>query len=165
MLKKYLLSVLLIAGCLFTPSGFASLKGDKAMGIVAGFNSKNRSALAGIYFSYGFSEHFRVVPNIRYVFQNRNQEVISMSLDTHYPFRVNSAGNFQVYPLAGLTYASNNTKSPDDVSTRYYRFGLNFGGGANLNLSPTLRLNLEGRYSLIKNFPTMNVSVGIGYCF
>ena len=165
-MKKILLTIMLLAGFLAPATVSAqSSNGDKAMGLILGFNSRNRAPLAGIYFSYAFAEHFRVVPNIRYVFKNRSQEIISYNIDAHFPYKVNAAGNFQLYPLAGLTSASNNFKDADDVSTRFYRFGLNLGAGAHLNLSPTLRLTLEGRYSLLKNFPTVNIGLGIGYCF
>ena len=45
-------------------------RGQKTLGLTAGYVTVNRSASAGLQFSYAFSRHFVLAPSIDYVFRN-----------------------------------------------------------------------------------------------
>jgi len=146
---------------------------DNTFGVKTGYVSRNKSALAGIYFQYGFSEHFRLAPSAECVFRRDNRDAFIIDLDAQFPFSVSStSGKSALYPIAGVTYASWNrhltkeeSKRDDDVSTRTGRFGLNLGAGFELKVSPTLKLSLEAKYGLVKANSAFQLSLGIGYVF
>lgn len=157
--------LLILVFCLVPAILHASDRGEKTIGVLAGYNIRNSAPLAGVSFTYAFNSHFRIAPGINYVFRKDNHDAFIFNLDAQFPFRVSQDSKFKVYPLAGLAYTSHNTKGDDDVSTRTYRFGINAGFGANMNITPTLRLTLEGKYILVRNIPTGQIYLGISYCF
>ncbi|MDE5970761.1 MAG: porin family protein [Muribaculaceae bacterium] len=144
---------------------------EKTIGVEAGYNSKNQSALAGIAFSYRFSHHFRLAPNVQYVFNNKNIDGFSINIDAHVPFGLKNTP-VELYPIAGMNYSMWNNKAElfdqdfnNDVSTRQSNFGLNLGGGVGMKFSAHLRLFVEGRYTFVRHFSTAMVSAGIVYSF
>ncbi|MDE7153127.1 MAG: porin family protein [Muribaculaceae bacterium] len=153
-------------------SGKAAVKGEKNVGVELGYTSRNESAVAGIQFSYAFSEHFRVAPNLQYAFRNNNRDGMLINFDFHVPLDIQSGSKFEIYPLAGLNYSCwtsyqevwSNDKF-DDVSKRKNRFGLNLGAGVGLNATESLRFTFEARYSLVKRFSTTTLALGVAYRF
>lgn len=146
------------------------VRGQKSFGVDAGYVSRNKSAVAGIQFQYGFSSHFRVAPGARCIFRNNDRDAIQLDLDTHYPF--NFTGNrAALYPIIGLNYSwwnsHNRTENaPDeDVSTRKRNFGLNAGAGFEFTASPTLKIHIEARYSMVKSNSSAQLTAGIAYIF
>lgn len=165
MIRKIALISALVLAIMLPASMSASSRGEKTIGVLAGFNTRNTAPFAGISFTYSFSNYFRIAPNIRYVFRNEGIDGYIFAVDGHIPFKVSPARSLQLYPIVGVAYSSRNIKSSDDVTTRDYHFGANAGFGVNFNCTSTLRLSFEGRYTLIKDFPTANISAGISYCF
>lgn len=160
---------LFITAFVAVPTAFAQ-RGEKTIGIQAGYNSHNESGLAGISFSYRFSSHFRLAPNVQYIFRNEHTDAFMFNCDFQIPVSLTRC--FEIYPLAGGCYVSCNMHEfghaishTDDVSSRVNHFGINLGGGLGIRCTSTLRLNLEVRYSIVKNYNTTMASVGIGYCF
>lgn len=146
------------------------VRGQKSFGVDAGYVSRNKSVVAGIQFQYGFSSHFRVAPGARCIFRNNDRDAIQLDLDTHYPF--NFTGNrAALYPIIGLNYSwwnsHNRTENaPDeDVSTRKRNFGLNAGAGFEFTASPTLKIHIEARYSMVKSNSSAQLTAGIAYIF
>lgn len=146
------------------------VRGQKSFGVDAGYVSRNKSVVAGIQFQYGFSSHFRVAPGARCIFRNNDRDAIQLDLDTHYPF--NFTGNRAAfYPIIGLNYSwwnsHNRTEdAPDeDVSTRKRNFGLNAGAGFEFTASPTLKIHIEARYSMVKSNSSAQLTAGIAYIF
>ncbi|MDE5844474.1 MAG: porin family protein [Muribaculaceae bacterium] len=144
---------------------------EKTIGIEAGYNSRNRSALAGIAFSYRFNRYFRLAPNVQYVFNNNKTDGFSINLDGHIPFSLKNSP-VELYPLAGVNYSMWNKKDTkshrdfsDDVSSRETNFGINLGGGVGMRCSGHLRLFVEGRYTFVRHFSSAMVMAGIQYCF
>ena len=76
-----------------------------------------------------------------------------------------------LYPLIGLNYSwwnsHNRTEhAPDeDVSTRKRNFGLNAGAGFEFTASPTLKIHIEARYSMVKSNSSAQLTAGIAYIF
>lgn len=148
----------------------ANHKGDTAFGPKAGYISKNKSALAGLVFQYSFSDHFRLSPEVSYAFRSNDLDAFIIDVNAHVPFSF-QGGKAGFYPLAGVTFNSWNVHTPPtpdndvDVSTHANRWGLNFGAGLELRCGESLKLTLEGRYCLVKDFGNAQVAAGIAYVF
>ena len=166
-IRPYLLGLLAIAAVSTAcPPDASAQKGEKTFGIKTGYITRNKSALAGIEFSYRFSKHFMLNPNIDYAFRNNNIDAFLFNIDTAYPIAIGSP-RAEIYPIAGLNYSSWNSRVPDeeDSSVRTSRFGLNAGIGFIYKVTPTLRLNASARFTAVKRVSTGLFNIGIGYCF
>lgn len=157
-----------IMAALSTPFDVSAQRGEKTLGIRAGYNTRNESAMTGIYFQYRFSKHFRIAPNADYIFRHHGTDALSVNGNVHFPFALSPRWN--IYPLAGINFTmwnhrSENLENTDDVSTRSNKFGLNAGGGLEWYATPTLKIMLEGKYCWVKDFDTGAITLGIGYVF
>ena len=162
--------VALIAACGVTASA-QIVKGEKSVGPKIGYASKNQSAVAGLVFQYAFSDHFRISPEVGYVFRHKDIDAFTIDLNGHVPFGF-TGEKVAFYPLAGLNYSSwsrhfkkEDIMETNDVTTRTSRFGLNLGAGFDLRCTETLKLSLEAKYSLVKGFTTLTVTAGISFVF
>lgn len=145
---------------------------DKTFGLRAGYNTRNESALAGLFFQYGFSEHFRLSPNVDYIFQHDDVDALSINCNVHMPFKLTQSAKTRIYPLAGLNYTSWNyhhteqsERENDDVTTRRNRFGLNVGAGFEIRATSSLKISVEAKATLIKSYSSATISAAIGYIF
>lgn len=159
-LKKISLAIvaagtLLFAGATDSPAQ----RGEKTLGLAGGFATYNNGGYADIYFQYSFANHFRIAPEVGYVFRNEGKSAFEVSVDMHFPFRL--ARGFNIYPLAGLTL-NNWTYHGDGHATRG---GFDFGGGFDIYLTSNLKLNLQGKYSLMNDTSGGFINMGIGYVF
>lgn len=156
-----LFSALIVIAAMLMPSGAEARRfsGEKTLGMMGGFASYNSGGYMDLYFHYTFSPHVRIAPEIGYVFSNNGKSAFEMSVDMHFPFRV--ARGFQVYPLAGLTFNNWNYKHAGSKS----RVGADFGFGFELYLTTYLKLNLQGKYSLMSDTDGAFIGLGIGYNF
>lgn len=166
----------IITAVVFVISMFVAMpaeaqSGEKMMGVRAGYNTRNESAVGGIVFQYRFSEHFRLAPEIDYIFRKVGTDAFSFNGNAHFPFALGQGVN--IYPLAGLNFTSWNTKleydeegsNEDDVSTRSGKFGLNVGGGIEYYASTTLKISFEGKFCWVNKYDTGAFTIGIGYVF
>ena len=167
-----LAAILLAFISLAIPQNASAQKGEKTFGVKTGFISRNTSALAGLYFQYSFSDHFRLAPDAEVAFRHKDRDAFIFDIDCHFPFSFAQGGKTALYPLAGITYASWNrhqskeeTDADNDVSTRKSSLGMNLGAGFELKASPTLKLALEARYSLVKANSSLQLALSIGYIF
>lgn len=143
-------------------------RGQKSIGIQAGYSSRAESGVAGIFFQYRFSKIFRIAPSIDYTFRHNDVDGYSLNLDTHYPIELAQIVNF--YPIVGLNYSSwnkhiNQDKLSNESESRYYRMGLNFGGGIEVFITDALKLNIEGKYNWVRQFDGAVIKASIGYVF
>lgn len=145
-------------------------RGEKTVGLSAGFHSYNTSAVAGIEFTYRFSEHFRLAPSVNYVFRHHNQDALSLNLHAEVPFQVGT--RCDIFPLAGFSYSSWNrhgalrhNDETHDVGNRTTRFGIDVGAGVNYDLSPTLRIGLTAGYTIVKEYNGVIALGRIAYRF
>jgi hypothetical protein len=149
---------------------YALGKGEKSLGFRAGYTSSNRSAVAGMYFQYAFSSHFRLAPDVDYSFRHNGNDAFSINLNAHVPFGF-SQNRFAVYPLAGLNYTSWNIHhkydidNNDDTKSRVDRLGLNVGAGIGYYAKPSLKLAFEGKYRCTRDYNSGVLTVSIGYVF
>ena len=146
----------------------------KSLGIIAGYNTRNESCEAGIFFQYRARKHVRIAPDITYIARHKGTDALAINLNIHVPFSFLQSGRLSIYPLAGLNFTSWNhkpTENPmirsdfDDLSRRTNRFGINLGAGADLMVTQTLKLRLEGKWVGAKSTSGGDISLGIGYAF
>lgn len=172
-IKTIIMSALVAAMASTIPASAASpYRGEKSMGIYAGYATRNESATAGIYFQYRFARCFRIAPSAGYDFRHKGEDVMTIDLDFHTPFALNQAGSVNIYPIAGVGYSSFNRRDIDhpersstDSRHRYDRLGINLGGGLEYFASPTLRLALEGKWRGRTDYSTGIIALSIGYRF
>lgn len=136
-----------------------SQRGEKTLGVMGGYASFNDSGYASLYFEYTFASHVRIAPEIGYVFRHNDKSAFTASVDMQFPFRLSRG--FHIYPLAGLTFNNWNYASSSNKS----RFGGDFGFGFDLYMTQNLKLNLQGKYSLMNDTSGAFVGLGMGYIF
>lgn len=163
---KYILLIAFLP--LFFINGIAAERGEKSVGIKAGYCTRNESAVAGIYFQYDFSRHFRLSPSIDYVFRHNGFDAYTFNLTAQFPIGLKDK-RFDIYPLAGLSYAiwnhSYTGEGNDDVSMRVNKFGFDVGAGAEYKINSSLKLFVQGKFNCVKHYNTGVFVVGIGYVF
>lgn len=160
-MKRKILYILVL--CLtIIPSIANAQKGEKNLGVFSGYNTRTESAVAGIFFQYRFSSHFRLAPNLQFLIKNRDLSSFQINGNAHFPLKLDTKFNF--YPLIGITYQSwRHTAGEESITKKY--FGGNFGGGFEYFATPTLKILIEGKYSLLKRYSNGNFIVGLGYQF
>lgn len=159
-MKKTLVPILLALLAVFGVSIPAQAqKGEMALGIAGGYASHNDGGYADIFFQYTFAPHLRIAPEIGYIFRNDGKSGFEMSVDMQFPFRL--ARGFDVYPLAGLTFNNWSFRHGDS----YSRVGADFGAGFDIYLTGSLKLNLQGKYSLMNDCSGGFIGMGIAYLF
>lgn len=171
-IKAMLLTV--TASMLMAGSFHRASAGDNAFGLRLGFATRNSAPVAGLWFQHSFNSHFRLSPTADYYFRSNHTDALALNCNAQFPFALGQS-RFQVYPFAGLNYTSWNLHhvdsagksdaTPDDVTTRLNRFGINAGAGLEYQVTPTLKLNLEAKATLIKAYSSGCFTIGIGYCF
>ena len=158
-LKLPLLLLVLSAGSfLCTPSAYGQ-KGEKTLGIAGGYASYNNAGMANLFFQYSFSNHVRLAPELGYIFPNDGKSAFDCSLDVQFPFRV--ARGVKLYPFTGITLNSWNFGRGEHST----KGGFDFGGGLELYMTSSLKLNIQGKYSLMNDTSGGFVQMGIGYVF
>lgn len=170
--KPLLLTILLTF--LFSLPVNAFTRGEKNIGITGGYNTRNTSATAGVFFQYNLSSVVRISPDITYIFRHDHRDGLAINLDVQFPLTLGGSSRWYIYPFAGINYTSWNMhphnigsshESNDDVTTRYNRLGLNAGAGIDFIVTPTMKLFLQGRFTGVRHYSYGGISVGIGYSF
>lgn len=152
----YVAAGIMLLGCAFTAN---AQKGEKTLGVKGGYASYNNGGFADVYFQIGVANHVRLAPSIGYVFRNDHKSAFTLDVDVQFPFRVVKALN--VYPLLGFTFNNWNYTYHDDFS----RAGANFGAGFDIFLTQNLKMNIEGKYSMMNDTGGAFFGIGLGYVF
>ncbi|MDE7473323.1 MAG: porin family protein [Muribaculaceae bacterium] len=149
-------------------------RGEKTVGVSAGYNTFNESAVGGVFLQYRVNRLIRLAPDVSYVFKHNNTDGVALNLNVQMPLPIMPTGRVNLYPLAGLNYTSwsyhpEGTKPAiiegDDVSERVSKFGLNVGAGLDIYATGTLKLFVEGKYVGVRHYSSGVITVGIGYSF
>lgn len=161
-----------LSSVLFPLDTLAGGKGEKSVGLRAGYTTRNYTAATGLYLSYRFSEHFRLAPKIDYAFPHHSIDAFSFDVDCEMPISLSTSGKVNLYPIAGLNYSTfshhrikSESEPSDDTSQRTNEFGISLGAGVEYFASPSLRLSVEGKGMLIKKYSGGWFSLSIGYLF
>lgn len=144
-------------------------KGEKTFGVTTGYVTTNRSMSAGLKFSYAFSKRLILAPSVDYVFRNNDRDGLLINIDLQSPWYASQTSRWRVYSILGLNYAAWSRHElaipTGDVTTRSGRFGLNAGAGTSVDVTPSLRLSLEGKYNWVTHNSTGIFNLGISYVF
>lgn len=143
-------------------------RGQKSFGPKVGYITRNSSVVAGLCFDYAFSSHVRIAPSISLAFRNKDRDALLVDIDMQFPIATWHTSAF--YPLAGVSFNSwgRHNLEPathDDVTSHQNSFGLNMGAGWEIHLSNSLRIGIEGKYTLIKHNPNGQFAARIAYVF
>lgn len=146
-----------------------SYKGEKTLALRAGYAGYNKSATAGLEFTYRFSRLFRLAPSLDYVFRHHDTDALVLEVDAQFLFPF-SGDRMAFYPYVGPKYSSwnyhpGNSADDNDVSTRRSRLGLDAGVGLEANITPTLRLGVSAGYTFMKYFHSFDAALTISYRF
>lgn len=176
-MKSLKLLLIVLAAIVSTESSDLLAAGgqhSKTLGVLGGYDTRNKSGEAGIFFQYGINSWLRVAPDISYVTRRKGVDALSLNLNMHFPLHIVAVKSMSFYPIAGASYTSWNyhpyteTRSADtsdDVTERINKVGVNLGAGFEVCLKPTLKLRLEGQWTGARHSSTTDISLGIGYVF
>lgn len=142
-------------------------KGESTFGVFGGYTSTNESAVAGLFYQYNLTAGLRIAPQASCVFRHQNLDAFQADVNLHFPLRF-TPDRAQLYPIAGLNFSSwttHNVADDIDATNRRSRLGGNVGAGFQLKATPTLKIKIEGVYTLIKQYSSFSATVGIGYIF
>ena len=145
-------------------SAFAQ-KGIQAAGVHLSYGTEIESFGIGIKYQYNITDNIRLEPSMNYFFENNGIDQFDINANAHYLFPM--ASNVRVYPLAGLTFAR--WSFPQLIGGKFSndatRLGINFGGGAEMDITDKLMLNFELKYQFVNDFDQAIFNLGIAYMF
>ncbi len=159
-----LLGVMALLCCLSPLRVHAFGKGEKSVGVMGGFATYNNGGYVDVNFQWEFAEHFRLSPDVGCVFQSHDKSAFMLDVDMQFPFRL--VKGFGVYPLVGLAYNSWRVTQPDpDDSFTLNRVGGNVGLGFDLYFTRNLKMQVQGKYSWMKDTGGAFFGLGLSYVF
>ena len=145
-------------------SAFAQ-KGIQAAGVHLSYGTEIESFGIGIKYQYNITDNIRLEPSMNYFFENNGIDQFDINANAHYLFPM--ASNVRIYPLAGLTFAR--WSFPQLIGGKFSndatRLGINFGGGAEMDITDRLMLNFELKYQFVNDFDQAIFNFGIAYMF
>lgn len=161
--------ILILLAIVSAMPAYAFGRGEKSLGLRAGYNTRNESPVTGLYFQYAFSRHFRLAPNIDYVYRHHGTDAYSANVNAQFPIIYDHNDRFGVYPFTGVNFISwnhrlNNTDG-QETSSRVSRLGLNFGVGVEFYCTKSLKIHAEGKFNLVESYSSGVFTIGIGYVF
>ena len=139
-------------------SAFAQ-QGIQAAGVHLTYGTEIESFGIGVKYQYNISNNIRLEPSMNYFFENNGVDQFDLNANVHYLFPM--ASNVRVYPLAGLTFARWDFGGIGHET----RLGVNFGGGAEMDITDKLMLNFEMKYQFVSDLDQAIFNVGIAYMF
>lgn len=166
------IALCLLTGIAAAKADTGTYRGQKTLGITAGYTSRNTSAMAGIDFSYRFARHMALQGRADYIFRHHGQDAFGLSANVLMPFQLDAASRWELYPYAGLNFSMFNNKNlvsklirSTDARNRVDRLGLNIGVGLAYNISSTMRVGLQGGGTLLSSYSYTGVTASIAYIF
>ena len=142
---------------------------NKSFGPKVGYVTRNRSVTAGLAFQYRLSKVVRIAPEIGVIFRHRNLDGLTVDVNVHFPIPF-AGERAAFYPLVGANFTSwgqhnIHPESHDDVTSHSNTFGLNAGAGLEYYCTQSLKVSVEGRYTLMRHYPTAYYTAGIAFIF
>ncbi len=168
--SRLIFAITASAALLLLPEATAQ-KHEKSVGLHGGYTTTHDAPVAGLYFQYRFSNHFRLSPSIDYYFRHKGTDAFTVNLNADFPFAVGNSGKFNIYPIAGVNLTSCNyrteaaDKDSDDSTTRRNRLGFNVGGGAEYYITSTMKVAVEAKYDWVLHYDGGVFTASIGYLF
>lgn len=147
--------------CLALPQeAYAFGKGEKSLGVNGGYAGYNEGGYMSVSFNWEFANHFRLAPDIGYAFRNQGKSAFFFDIDMQFPFKL--VRGFGIYPLAGLTVNNWHYSGTNSSTTRA---GGNVGLGFDIYFTSYLKLNVQGKYSIMDDLSGCFIGMGVSYVF
>lgn len=176
-MKKHtlFLLIILLAAMIFPSARANAQKGENFLGVGLGYVGYNNGAYVKLDYQHTFSQLFRIAPEIGYGFRNNNDAVFEAAVDLHMPVRL--AQGWKFYPIAGVCY--NNwthyyhdvaeegvsARRNDENTISHGRLGVDLGGGIDIYMTSRLKVQFQGKYSLLGHYGGCYIDLGVGYLF
>ena len=161
-MKKF---IVLFSMMFFIMGNAFAQKGIQAAGVHLSYGTEIESFGIGLKYQYNITDNIRLEPSMNYFFENNGIDQFDINANAHYLFPM--ASNVRVYPLAGLTFAR--WSFPQLIGGKFSndatRLGINFGGGAEMDITDKLMLNFELKYQFVNDFDQAIFNLGIAYMF
>ena len=161
-MKKF---IVLFSMMFFIMGNAFAQKGIQAAGVHLSYGTEIESFGIGIKYQYNITDNIRLEPSMNYFFENNGIDQFDINANAHYLFPM--ASNVRIYPLAGLTFAR--WSFPQLIGGKFSndatRLGINFGGGAEMDITDKLMLNFELKYQFVNDFDQAIFNFGIAYMF
>lgn len=167
-MKKFLTLVCMAAFGLTA----SAQKDVKAVGANLSYGLDSKVFGFGAKGQYGFTKEIRGEASFNYFLEgNDNTTRWDLNANVHYLFPMKQG--FTLYPLAGLSYTHVSVDFTTIIpgtpaiqtSGSVSKWGLNFGGGIEKDLSANWKVNAELKYQLISNYGQLVPSIGVAYKF
>lgn len=124
-----------------------------------GMHSDYKNLGFGAKVQYEFIDDLRAEVAFNYFLEKDHCTMWDANLNLQYLIH---AGNLTIYPLAGLTLLESKVKVLG-VSASDSNFGANLGAGIEFPLTDAVKLNLEGKYQIVKDWDRPVISAGISF--
>jgi outer membrane protein X len=161
-MKKF---IVLFSMMFFIMGNAFAQKGIQAAGVHLSYGTEIESFGIGLKYQYNITDNIRLEPSMNYFFENNGIDQFDINANAHYLFPM--ASNVRIYPLAGLTFAR--WSFPQLIGGKFSndatRLGINFGGGAEMDITDKLMLNFELKYQFVNDFDQAIFNFGIAYMF
>jgi len=166
-MKKFLMIACMM---LMGTAAFAE-QGDTNVGVNVnyGMHSDYKNLGVGAKVQYEFIDNFRAEASGNYFLKKDYCTMWDVNLNAHYLIPL---GSVKVYPLAGLTLLGTKVDIPTMTimgttigggSASDSNFGLNLGGGVEFPITDAMKVNVEAKYQIVKDWNRPVISAGL--CF
>lgn len=131
-----------------------------------GLDSDYKNLGFGAKVQYEFIDNFRAEASFNYFLKKDELKMWDVNLNLQYLIH---AGSLTIYPLAGLTLLNASTS---DITIPGYgtikgvsdsNFGVNVGAGIEYPITDGIKLNLEGKYQIVKDWDRPVISAGVSF--
>lgn len=166
-MKKYLMifCMMFIASAAFAQQGATWIGAQASYGL----HKDYKNIGVGAKVQYEFIDNVRAEASGNYFFKKDNCSMWDVNLNLHYLIPV---GSVKIYPLAGLTLLGSKVDIPEVTvmgvkvgggSASDSDFGANVGAGVEFPLSDAIKLNIEGKYQIVKDWNRPVISAGVAF--
>ena len=163
--------LLMIACMMFIGMAAFAQQGATWVGVNAnyGMHKDYKNFGVGAKVQYEFIDNFRAEASGNYFLKKDNCTMWDVNLNLHYLIPV---GGVKIYPLAGLTLLGSKVDIPEITmfgvttgggSASDSDFGANVGAGVEFPLSDAIKLNIEGKYQIVKDWDRPVISAGVAF--
>lgn len=170
--------ILIAAMALFSATAYAQHeKGDKSIGLGAAYGTEISEYGIDVRVAYYFNPRTRTELSANMYSAHEGINSWDLNLNFHYLIPLVKE-RFFCYPLLGLTYSfwkfvpepieiteEGESKYEYDLDNKESRFGTNIGMGVEFAVTPSILINLEGRYQMISDFNQFVAVLGISHKF
>ena len=125
-----------------------------------GLDSDYKNLGFGAKVQYEFIDNFRAEASFNYFLKKDYCTMWDVNLNVHY--LIHAGDKLTIYPLVGLTLLDTKVEV-FGVSASDSNFGANVGAGIEYPLTDGIKLNVEGKYQIVKDWDRPVISAGVSF--